>query len=94
MKRTQIYLQEGQSDRLSRLAHSRGTTASKMIREAVDAYLADEPAGDDWLTRQRAALEETFGSISRLPDGETYVRRSRAGDAERLEELERRWRDR
>jgi hypothetical protein len=65
-----------------------------MIRDAVDAYLAHEPAGDDWLTRQRTAIEETFGSIPRLPDGPTYVRASRIRDAERLEELERRWRDR
>lgn len=65
-----------------------------MIRGAVDAYLADEPAEDDWLTRQRAVIEETFASIPRLPDGATYVRGSRARDAERLEELERRWRGR
>lgn len=93
MKRTQIYLEDGQAGRLSRLARSRGMTASKMIREAVDGYLAGDPDEDDWLTRQRAAIEETFGSIPRLPHGVTYVRSSRARDAERLEELERRWRD-
>lgn len=94
MKRTQIYLEEDQASRLSHLARSRGTTSSKMIREAVDTYLADEPAGDDWLTRQRSAVEATFASIPRLPDGLTYVRVSRARDAERLEDLERRWRHR
>lgn len=90
MKRTQIYLEERQAAELARLADSRGSTASKMIREAIDAYLTEEPGEGEWLARQQTALDETFGSIPRLPDGVTYVREMRARDAERLEELERR----
>ena len=90
VKRTQIYLEDSQAAELARKAKSRGTTASKMIREAVDAYLAGEPDDAEWLTRQRTALDESFGSIPRLPDGATYVREMRARDAARLEELERR----
>jgi len=46
MKRTQIYLDERQSAELGRRAAVRGTTTSKMIREAIDQYLAgpDEEA--------------------------------------------------
>ncbi|CAN5139910.1 hypothetical protein BH23CHL9_BH23CHL9_13240 [soil metagenome] len=90
VKRTQIYLEDGQAAELAHQAKSRGTTASKMIREAVDAYLAGEPDDVEWLARQRAALDESFGSIPRLPDGADYVRKMRARDAERIEELERR----
>lgn len=90
VKRTQIYLEDSQAAELGRQAKSRGTTASKMIREAVDAYLAGEPDDAEWLARQRTALNESFGSIPRLPDGATYVREMRARDAERLEELDRR----
>lgn len=90
VKRTQIYLDDRQAAELARQAKSRGTTASKMIREAVDAYLTGEPDDVEWLARQRAALDGSFGSIPRLPDGVTYVRETRARDAERIEELERR----
>lgn len=90
VKRTQIYLEDSQAAALARQAKTRGTTASKMIREAVDAYLAGEPDDAEWLARQRAALDESFGSIPHLPDGVTFVREMRARDAERLEELERR----
>ncbi len=90
VKRTQIYLEDSQAAELARQAKSRGTTTSRMIREAVDAYLAGEPDDAEWLARQHAALNESFGSIPRLPDGATYVREMRARDAERLEELEHR----
>ena len=41
MKRTQIYLDDGQADELARRAKVRGTTTSKMIRDAIDEYLAE-----------------------------------------------------
>ncbi len=89
VKRTQIYLEDSRAAELARKAKSRGTTA-EMIREAIDAYLAGEPDDAEWLARQRAALDESFGSMPRLPEGATYVREMRARDAARLEELERR----
>jgi predicted DNA-binding protein len=57
--RTQIYLTDEQSQRLGTRGRSDGTSMAHVIREAVDAYLADsEPDA-------RAALDETFGT---LPD--------------------------
>lgn len=58
--RTQIYLTGSQRERLDKLARRRGVTLAQLIREAVDAYLAD--AGPDPGT----ALASTFGSIPDL----------------------------
>ena len=49
--RTQIYLTDEQRARLRERAHATGVPMSQLIREAVDALLAEE---DD--------LEATFGS--------------------------------
>ena len=54
--RTQIYLTAEQRRRLDALAAAEGRRLAELIREAVDAYLAEQalidPAG---------ALESTFG---------------------------------
>lgn len=88
VKRTQIYLAEDQSEELARRARVRGTTASKMIREAIDQYLAqpDDPAAR--LARYRAALEDSFGSAPHLPDGASYVDEIRGADRARQRELD------
>lgn len=57
--RTQIYLTDDQRRALDRRGRRTGAPLARMIREAVDAYLADD--GPD----AAAALDETFGS---LPD--------------------------
>ncbi len=92
MRRTQIYLDEHQMERLVHRARACGVTASSLIREAVEAYLAG--AGDDLteLQRQRAALAESFGAIPRLPDGCTYVDQVRDREPERERELDEQWR--
>lgn len=57
--RTQIYLTDDQRRRLDARARRSGAPMARMIREAVDAYLAaDRPD-------VQAALDETFGT---LPD--------------------------
>lgn len=57
--RTQIYLTDDQRRRLDARGRRTGAPMARMIREAVDVYLADD--GPD----ARAALDETFGT---LPD--------------------------
>lgn len=89
VKRTQIYLDDVQANELARRARTRGITASKMIREAIDDYLA-EP--DDVATRQerlKTALQEAFGIAPYLPDGAAYLEALRSHDLERDAELDR-----
>lgn len=88
MKRTQIYLDGGQSRELAARARRRGTTASHLIREAIDEYLAG-PEGEDErrLQRYRAAVDEAFGTAPHLPDGAAYVESLRAADAERARRI-------
>lgn len=57
--RTQIYLTDDQRRRLDARGRRTGAPMARMIREAVDVYLADD-GGD-----VQAALDDTFGT---LPD--------------------------
>jgi hypothetical protein len=57
--RTQIYLTDDQRRRLDVRGRRTGAPMARMIREAVDVYLADDRPD------ARAALDETFGT---LPD--------------------------
>jgi hypothetical protein len=72
-------------------ARRRGTTTSHVIREAVDAYLA-QPESDDErvLQRYREALEAAFGAAPDLPHGSAYVGQLRAADMDRTARLEER----
>lgn len=88
MKRTQIYLDERQAAELNRRATARGTTASKMIREAIDDYLADPDDRSTKLARFRTALEEGFGSAPHLGRGADYVDRLREFDRSRDEDVQ------
>jgi Arc/MetJ family transcription regulator len=94
MKRTQIYLDEQQAAELNRRARLRGTTASKMIREAIDEYLAEPDGSEGRLARYRAALDASFGIAPYLPDGAVYVEQIRQGDRDRDRELTERMRPR
>jgi predicted DNA-binding protein len=58
--RTQIYLTDEQRKRLDLRSRRTGAPLARMIREAVDTYLADDEPD------LRAALDETFGSIPEL----------------------------
>ena len=44
MKRKQIYIEEGQEERLKRLAATRGLPEAALIREAVAEYLTAQEA--------------------------------------------------
>lgn len=57
--RTQVYLTDDQRRRLDAKGRRTGAPLARMIREAVDVYLADDRPDPD------AALDETFGT---LPD--------------------------
>jgi len=92
VKRTQIYLDEHQAEVLSRHAAARGTTASKMIREAIDQYLADPDDTAERLARYRAALDGAFGVAPHLGSGADYVEGLRAADRVRERELDERQR--
>lgn len=94
MRRTQIYLVEAQADELARRSRARGITASRTIREAIDAYLADADDDATELARQRAAMREAFGSVPRLTEGAGYVEVLRRADTGRQARLEERWRSR
>jgi hypothetical protein len=89
VRRTQIYLEEQQAGALVRRARARGVTASHVIREAIDEYLAQpEDESERELARFRAALDETFGSAAGLEPGSVYTRRLRRADAERARDLD------
>ena len=90
VKRTQIYLDERQAEELSRHAAARGMTASKMIREAIDQYLADPDDKAERLARYRAALEDAFGVAPYLGEGAAYVDELRAADRVRERGLDER----
>ena len=87
MRRTQIYLDEDQAEQLARRARARGTTASKMIREAIDEYLAGPGDAADRTARFRAALDRSFGVASYLTDGTSYVEELRRADRAREDDL-------
>ena len=58
--RTQIYLTDDQRKRLDLRGRRTGAPLARMIREAVDSYLADDEPD------VQAALDETFGTIPEL----------------------------
>jgi predicted DNA-binding protein len=59
-KRTQIYLTVDQRRRLGDRMRREKRSVAELVREAVDAYLADR-SGD-----VAAALDSTFGTLPRL----------------------------
>lgn len=90
VKRTQIYLEEAQDERLTERAAAIGTTKSDLIREAVDAYLGGPDDDRSELLAFRMAVRSAAGTVSRLPDGSRYVDAVRAADADRQRDLDRR----
>lgn len=88
MRRTQIYLDESQHERLGRRALAAETTRSDLIRDAIDAYLAGPPAGDARILAFREAVREAAGSVRRLPKGRRYVEALRDADSRRARDIE------
>lgn len=58
--RTQVYFTEEQRRKLDLRAAREGKTLAEVVREAVDAYVTNEPAD------VAALLDETFGSMPEL----------------------------
>ncbi len=92
VKRTQIYLDAAQADLLARRAEGSRVTSSRLIREAIEAYLTGPDDDETELARQRQAIDEAFGSIPRLPVGDDFLREARRDDDRRAERLDSRWR--
>ena len=87
MNRTQIYLNEAQHEALASLAKVRSTTASALIRQAIDDYLASQ------LTpRERVAALRDLASrvtVTVAPsEGESIVNNLRQAGADRLSSRE------
>ena len=59
-KRTQIYLTAQQRKRLDERRRREKRSLADLVREAVDAYLADRSSD------AKAALDSTFGALPRL----------------------------
>ncbi|MBA2348978.1 MAG: ribbon-helix-helix protein, CopG family [Solirubrobacterales bacterium] len=90
MRRTQIYLGEEQEAQLEARSRATGVTKSAIIRDAVDAFFADDvTAASSGLARMRAAVSEASGVADYLPHGAEYVDELRARDAARLDDLDR-----
>ena len=90
VKRTQIYIDDSQDERLARRAAAEGVTKSAVIRRAVDEYLDSETDEDLRLARFHAAVETVAGTAPDLPSGNLYVERLRAFDIAREQQIERR----
>lgn len=79
MKRTNIYLHDGQLDMLRELGERRGQPVAAMIREAVDAWLEAQGAGpiprDEWERRFDAILKRRQTSATERQPSEADVER-------------------
>lgn len=80
MRRAQIYLAEGHDEILERLAKSRGTTKSALIRDAIEnAYCKQSDS-----KRVSQGLRSSAGAWKRRESGSSYVERMRDGRLHRL----------
>jgi hypothetical protein len=80
MKRTNIYLGEGQAEALDRAAQAAGVSRAELIRELIDRAIGGHPGAD--LTADLAAIEGSFGILA---GEESFAR----GRDERMTYLER-----
>lgn len=87
MRRTQIYLDDQQHSGLSALAKKRGVTASAVIREAIDQYIAQRLSPQEKLAELRA-LGAKFGAATpAADDSAAIVEKLRSADVDRLKSL-------
>jgi hypothetical protein len=80
MKRTSIYLAEGQAAALDRVARAAGVSRAELIRELIDRAIGGHSGAD--LVADLAATDESFGILARA---DTFVR----GRDERMDYLDR-----
>jgi len=62
MKRTNVYLAEGQTAALDRVAQAEGVSRAELIRELIDRALGGHPGAD--LAADVAAIEGSFGVLA------------------------------
>lgn len=62
MKRTNIYLAEGQAAALDRAAEAEGVSRAELIRELIDRALGGHPGAD--LAADLAAINGSFGVLA------------------------------
>lgn len=75
MKRTNIYLADGQAEALDRVAEAEGVSRAELIRGLINRAIGGQPGAD--LAADLAAIEGSFGVLtgqqefSRGPDERT-----------------------
>jgi Ribbon-helix-helix protein, copG family len=62
MKRTNIYLAEGQAAALDRVAQAEGVSRAELIRELIDRAIGGHPGAD--LAADLAAIDGSFGILA------------------------------
>jgi hypothetical protein len=62
MKRTNIYLAEGQAAALDRIAQAEGVSRAELIRELIDRAVGRNPGAD--LVADLAAINGSFGILA------------------------------
>jgi len=62
MRRTQIYLEEGQTRRLQEIAAARGKSTAWVVRDAVNRYLAEAEQSES-----ENPIRDFIGSVEGLP---------------------------
>lgn len=67
MRRTNIYLDDEQTELLNRLARSQGVSRAEMIRRLLDGALRNEV---DDVTADLAAIDESFGILASVDSPE------------------------
>lgn len=80
MKRTNIYLAEGQAAELDRVAQAAGVSRAELIRELIDRAIGGHPGAD--LAADLDAIHSSFGILA---DHDTFAR----GPDERMSYLQR-----
>ncbi len=80
MKRTNIYLAEGQAAALDRVAQAEGVSRAELIRALIDRAIGASPGAD--LAADLAAIDGSFGMLA---GDEMFAR----GRDERMDYLDR-----
>ena len=62
MKRTNIYLAEGQASALDRVAEAEGVSRAELIRTLIDRAIGGHPGAD--LAADLEAIEASFGVLA------------------------------
>jgi Arc/MetJ-type ribon-helix-helix transcriptional regulator len=88
VNRTQIYLSGAQHDALVALAKVRSTSASALIRDAIDGYLMSQRTPRERLDALRALSTRITVDPGAKSDGAAIVDEMRHADADRLRSLE------